>query len=326
MIRGFNRYINILIERVKSYLVLFQLYKLKKNRDKIIVVLTEHLGDIIACSPVAEYLFNLKSGDVLWVINKKYKIVLENNPYIQNTILVNNLGGWVFLNKCINFLKIDKLKIYNLHFNGRECEKSRFININLSDGAKIVNFKNYYKYGTILESFCRIADLPVIDFAPVLYFDINDKLNKNFKYVVIHTSSNDKNRNWHPQGWADLCHYIIEFTDYTIIEVGLTKSIKLEERYHDFTGYKELEKIASLINNSNLFIGVDSGFAHIANAYLKHSLIILGRYNDFDNYMPYNGFFKKNEKSMIFRFNECLSVLDFIKLKPFLKNSLKFED
>ena len=40
-----------------------------------------------------------------------------------------------------------------------------------------------------------------------------------------------------------------------------------------------------------LFIGIDSGPAHLANAVKTPGVILLGRYLTWDYYMPYTGFY-----------------------------------
>jgi ADP-heptose:LPS heptosyltransferase len=41
-----------------------------------------------------------------------------------------------------------------------------------------------------------------------------------------------------------------------------------------------------IIRHAVLFIGVDSGFAHVANALAIPSVLLLGRYRNFDSYLP----------------------------------------
>jgi heptosyltransferase-3 len=56
-------------------------------------------------------------------------------------------------------------------------------------------------------------------------------------------------------------------------------------------GRGSLKAYAALIANAALFVGVDSGFAHVANALRVRGVIILGAYRKFPNYFPYSGFY-----------------------------------
>ena len=48
---------------------------------------------------------------------------------------------------------------------------------------------------------------------------------------------------------------------------------------------------AEIIRRAALFIGIDSGPAHLADAVKTPGVILLGRYLTWDYYMPYTGFY-----------------------------------
>jgi ADP-heptose:LPS heptosyltransferase len=50
-----------------------------------------------------------------------------------------------------------------------------------------------------------------------------------------------------------------------------------------------LTEVAQTIKNAKLFIGIDSGPAHMANAVGTKGIMILGGYRAFNRYMPYSG-------------------------------------
>ena len=86
----------IFFRRTKIFFIFLLHY-----RTNNIVILTEHLGDIIAISGLPEYLYNKNKKKTIWVINKKYKIILDNNPFISKTITIQNLGEFVILDKIL---------------------------------------------------------------------------------------------------------------------------------------------------------------------------------------------------------------------------------
>jgi heptosyltransferase-3 len=47
--------------------------------------------------------------------------------------------------------------------------------------------------------------------------------------------------------------------------------------------------MAEVIRRAALFVGIDSGPAHVANAVGTPGVILLGAYRDFGRYMPYSG-------------------------------------
>jgi ADP-heptose:LPS heptosyltransferase len=61
---------------------------------------------------------------------------------------------------------------------------------------------------------------------------------------------------------------------------------------------------AEVIRRASLFIGVDSGPAHMANAMGTPGVVLLGRYEAFDQYMPYTGRFAREEAARVIQWPE----------------------
>ena len=55
-----------------------------------------------------------------------------------------------------------------------------------------------------------------------------------------------------------------------------------------FCGNLSLIDIAYLIDKCSAFVGIESSVAHYANALGKLSLIMIGKYRNFDYYVPYS--------------------------------------
>ena len=87
------------------------------------------------------------------------------------------------------------------------------------------------------------------------------------------------------------------------------------------TGKKDLNEMAGIIKNCFLFIGIDSGFAHIANAYEKNAVILIGEFAGFKNYMPYSGKFQNEKENTIIYHSDplkslsCTAVLSLLEKK-----------
>ncbi len=88
-----------------------------------------------------------------------------------------------------------------------------------------------------------------------------------------------------------------------IVEIGTTQIIKHSKGNHylDFCGKHDFQELAYIIKNANLFIGVDSCFAHIANAFRVDSIILMGRFRNFPTYTPFSGDFPHSEHFKILR-------------------------
>jgi heptosyltransferase-3 len=86
------------------------------------------------------------------------------------------------------------------------------------------------------------------------------------------------------------------------VELGLTPLLPTgAPRCIDLCGKLSPIETAEVIARAEAFVGVESGPAHLANAVRTPSVILMGRYKSFGHYMPYTGFLRENECSMLLR-------------------------
>ncbi|CUU08634.1 Glycosyltransferase, GT2 family [Candidatus Kryptobacter tengchongensis] len=258
---------------------------------KIGIGLVEHMGDIIACEPVSRYLrAKYPDAHITWCVREEYEELINPNPYIDETLVVNCLTEWIELKRSSIFDKV-----VDLHIHGRICPTCD-IPLNNINGKVIVTAENYYFLGSLLSAFSRSAGLPSIDGKPRVYItkqakDKVDSLNLPLKYIVFHCSSNEKSRDWIDKNWVKLAEHILKKHKLSIVEVG-TESILQKYNFNDFInlcGKTTILETAEVIRRSLLFIGVDSGPAHIANAVETPGVVLLGHYRNFKRYMPFTG-------------------------------------
>ena len=82
----------------------------------------------------------------------------------------------------------------------------------------------------------------------------------------------------------------------SVVEIGVGKAVtRATSNYIDLTGRRNLLDLAYVVHNAKIFVGVDSGFSHMANAFQIPSIILLGRYTFFDTYFPYSGGFAHSD-------------------------------
>jgi heptosyltransferase-3 len=280
----------------------------------IIINLTEHIGDIVACEPISHHLRKLNpKAFIIWSVNKKYQDLINYNPNINDVLRLTSLTEWIYLKKIFSVF----IKIYDLHINGKRCSIHRISNRN-SINTKLTFF-NYLHYGNLLQigaMAAGIKDLP--DYAPKFHFKQKQFISLiNADYIVIHTLSNEPVRNWCNEKWSLLVKRILfRYPSLHIVEVGLYNTINSDNcRFHDFTGKLDLQEIAHVINSSVLFIGVESGFAHVANALSKNSIILIGYFQEFKNYMVYSGPFARNENVSLIYYQGELKHLEVEKVE-----------
>ena len=165
-----------------------------------------------------------------------------------------------------------------------------------------IDYKNYLdNKRSLLEAFSLAAGLPPINNQPVFYLNAAEPVTKiNKPYFVIHSTSNAVIKDWLPEKWNILCDRIIN-EGFAVCEIGFGKNITIcHDDYYDFTGPRPLQSIAQIISNSIFFVGIDSGFAHMANALKKDGLVLIGEYKlqgkTFSNYNPYTGMYNDDSK------------------------------
>ena len=292
------------------------------TKDIVLISLTEHIGDLVATEPVSRYLRKqYGAARIYWVVDKQYRSLIECNPNIDRAITVSCFAEW----KCLRHFAPVRNR-YDLHINHKVCAKYRLL-ITKANPYQIT-LENYYNKGNLLYCFSRAGGLDMpSDIAPRLYLrPASIPLPFNGKYLVSHTSANIDDRCWSSVGWNQLTEFVLNrYAALLIIEIGFGNIItSINQRYRNYCGKRGLSEIANLIKDSSLFMGVESGFAHFANALAKEALIFIGRQKNFQRYMPYSGKYLKERDAHIVYFDEELKQMpfDFIRERVLHKLAL----
>lgn len=261
---------------------------------EIVIGLIEHLGDIVACEPVARYLkVNYPDSRLTWVVSEKYRELVDVNPHIDEVLAVECLTDWIKLIKHNSFDKV-----VDLHVNLRVCEHCR-VPLVKTRGNPFVSVYEWFDYGALLEAFSLGAGLPKLSGQPRLYLGPEhvaavDTLILPSDFCVIHRESNTAQKDWTDDGWAELSAFIRAELGLEIVEVGggkLTRPSPLAEGFIDLFNRLPILQTAEVIRRARLFIGIDSGPAHLANAVRTPGVVLLGRHSNFRQYMPFTGFY-----------------------------------
>jgi heptosyltransferase III len=273
------------------------IFKIKKYKITIIT-LTEHIGDIVACEPVARYFKeNNPNAFIIWVVNKRYVDIVKYNPNINFMIEINCLSEWIYLKFFLQFLNV---KIFDLHIHKRSCSK---YGLKLNNPNRHgITLDNYFNYGSILESFSLASGLEKLSNAPQLFLPDNYSLQFELpkKFIAIQVLSNEEEKNWDINKWNKL---IKRNSNYIFVELGIEPKISALSNCISLCGKTSLLDVAFIIKKAELFIGIDSSFAHFANALSIPGIILLGHYKFFKCYLPYTGKYKDNSIAEIINFD-----------------------
>ena len=248
------------------------------------------LGDIIACEPVVRYLkMRWRYAKVFWIVKENYASVLTYNPFIDKVITVQNLAESSAL---LASLDVAEGQVgVDLHFNNLRCTDTGFIHHNGIN--PFITFNTYLYYGNLLESFCLCAGMEKLDLPPAFYLSPLLSFPENLpqNYVVFHCKSNMRIKDWTARKWNALAKKLLR-RGCTIVELGSERIIRSKEaHYVDCTSVRDLQLIALIISRAQAFVGIDSGFAHIANCFGIKSVLIFGIYHHYTDYRIYSGNF-----------------------------------
>ncbi len=267
----------------------------ESNVRFIAITLIEHLGDIVACEPVSRYVRSKEpTAKIIWLVKKEYRELVESNPSVDLVVNVHCLTEKDYLTAWCRF---DQL--FDLHFFERYCalcgEPSTRMRPKKKNSSEIT-LHNFYNYGNILQSMSLFAGLPPLDEPPYVY--ITEKVKSNIdalllppQCVVFHCSSNTIEKDWHREKWERLACYINAKYGYCAVEVGLQSVFGDSENmlYRNTAGELTILETAEVIRRAKLFIGIDSGPAHLANAVGTRGIVLLGSYLGFKKYNPFSG-------------------------------------
>jgi ADP-heptose:LPS heptosyltransferase len=233
------------------------------------------------------------SAKVVWVVKQAYAELLESHPGIDRIVPITYFYQWILLRDFLVRFGFPGKNIIDLHINGKQCSvfKRKLVKKNA-----MLNFNNHLTGRSQLEAFTIAAGLPPVNNQPVFYINKAKSIAIESKpYIVFHTQSNMKMKDWNIADWNCLCRHLIS-QGFTVIEVGLNRMVTIDdEGYVNMTGKMSLQSIASVIDKSYFFIGIDSGFAHMANALQKKGLVLIGQYKldttVFNKYNPFTGMY-----------------------------------
>lgn len=288
-------------QALKAYSKIWQDIQKQKsaNPDKqfIGILLAEHLGDIVAATPILKELkAKYPSAHISWIVKPAYACLLDNNPFLDQIIKEKNLLTSIWLTKKNPF---DHL--YNLHLNQLRYDNFYKIWLENPQAENLgLTYKNYLNKYTLLEMFSRLAGLALKEEAPKLYPSLQKKQIEH-EYWIIHRKSNSDEKDWKDEKWMDLLPKIWEKFDVQIVEIGTENGLEIKDkRFISLVGKSDLPISMQWIQHASFYIGVDSGPAHIANAFEIPGFIICGKYKNFEEYMVYSGAYLKQDIATVF--------------------------
>lgn len=271
------------------------------GRRSVAVLLLEHLGDVVACEPVARH---LKARDpsvfLAWGVKRAYRELIDSNPHIDLTLPLHCLSERLLIARSDLFDQV-----HDLHFPGRHCTLCRAPLLRERDTP--LGLDNYFEHGGILASFSLAAGLPPLEEAPRLFIPPRaaarvDGLGLPGRFVAVCATSNSPGKDWPRGKWLALLAGLHRDLGLTAVEIGLEPVIRGGAGLRsDLCGKLSILESAEVIRRSTLFVGLDSGPAHLANAVGVPGVVLIGAFLGFPRYQPFSGPYANGEGAEIVR-------------------------
>lgn len=260
-----------------------------RGHETIAIGLIEHMGDIVAAEPVCRQVRGRHpDAHIIWFARDPYMELLASNSVIDQSLSVSCLTQWMLLRESGLFQGV-----YDLHLPGRICPTCQ-VPLEKREGNQEITTSNYYRHGTLLAIACQNAALSIIDEGP--HLSIPERVSKKVSgiglpdtFIAVHCRANESTRDWTEQKWGELARRVSADLAIPIVEIGSDGVLGGEVGIRNLCGKLSILETAEVIRKAEVFIGVDSGPAHLANAAGTFGILLLGRYRAFDRYLPYSG-------------------------------------
>lgn len=296
----FHKYTHIVGKFWSFTMKYFQLRWLKStigDRPLVAIILSEQMGDIIACEPVAREVRRLHpTAYIIWVVREPYIELVEHHPGLDGYLVEKCPSERVYLLKSGIYDKV-----YNMHISHRKCRYCPEDPVNPTADAIGLTFDNYLDRGDLLYTFSQGAGLSALTDDPRMYIPETVRrqvaaLNLETSPIVIHCQSSHVMRDWPAENWNRLVRWLLHTYPNPIIEVGMNPIVNVDDpRFRSLCGQLSLLQTAEVIRQARLFIGIESGPAHMANAGGTTGIILQGQLFDFIDYLTYSGRYKRGE-------------------------------
>ena len=250
------------------------------------------LGDIVSAEPVARFARReLPDAAVVWCCKDEYVPIVRHFGAVDRVVQVKCVSEWVLI---ANFLKLQN-KI-NLEISGNHTCVLCWATLNKNYASNNISLDNYYSQPNLLAAQCLSAGISPLSDSPILDSDqsavaVVASLTLPADFIVVHCVSSEARRDWPAGRWRELVRDLTEKRGLVVVEVGLKPVASLPDnpRSISLCGRLSVLETAEVIRRARLFIGVDSGPAHIAHAVGTRGVILLGAYRNFKRYTPYSG-------------------------------------
>jgi heptosyltransferase-3 len=265
--------------------------RLAAGQLPVVLCRIERLGDIVATTAVAGHLRRTlgPNARIAWVCAAPYLPLLRGDPAIDEVFVEPCLTSWMLQRRR---LPPQTLAVELFLDSDRCC----WTGLRVKQHESGWTIHNYYRHGTsLLAAYSGAAGYPMPDLPPSLpsFARMRETRSRGpgagGPRVAVHFASRDAARRWPAASARRFCEnalaagcILVELGDDAILASQIDS---VENLPHESDISDHLHALAAC----DCFVGVDSGFAHCANALEIPSVILLGEFRDFRDYCPFSG-------------------------------------
>ena len=248
------------------------------SQEKLLIVcMPGRLGDVVAAEPAFRRLREMyPDRRFVWYTKKNFAGIFRSAPFPDETVVFDDPRAWLAAKAA--FPSDAVVYEFNLRL-------SRGLAASQAAGkpAEPPAMK-------LLHQFIAGTGIELADEAPRFYIDETAELPEiSGKYAVFHCTSSGKHRQWQTAKWNTLAELVIR-QGFKVVELGVTSVLTLKDPgVIRLPGRQDIHTAAKLIRGAALFVGVESGFAHIANAVGTFGVIVSGKLRTYPSYNLYTG-------------------------------------
>lgn len=282
---------------------------LRDRRPVLAISLVEHMGDIVAAEPIVRAARQrFPHHRIVWILKSAYAELAASYPDVNGVVTVRCLTESMLLHAAGI---VDQM--WDLHLRGRICEWCCIPIVKSGPGP---DMETYFRFGNLLTIQCLSAGIPPLSDGPVLSPPTHvavkvDRLGLPDRFLVIHCVSNDGTKDWPAASWQQLVARITADLQVDVVELGLWPLVieRDDMRVRSLCGQLSILETAEVIRRASLFIGIDSGPAHLANAVGTPGIVLLGPYLGVDDYMPFSGRYQDGTLADLLRGRDSVDSL-----------------
>ncbi len=231
--------------------------------EEIILLSWGAIGDAVVCTPALRALKekNKNKKIILYAPKKTHLDVFRNNPNIDSLRYFTPFNVWRYPIHFIQYLfKKKQFNYFHLAFQTtriREHIYSRNVKQIVGDVLSLIIENDR------TQIFLTTQELASATKRLAPY--------KNVIIAHIHSRAS-QNHMWDIRNWNALVN---ELSQYTFIQIGFHDESKIEGAI-DWRGQTTLREAFALIKLSKSFVGVDSSFSHVTNAFDIPGVVLFG--------------------------------------------------